>query len=253
MDYQPRILDNYLHTKHFLQLVNVPVFGKPFLYMKNHKAACTTVLATLMDNLIKLRGDGAETIDMASVHTPPKSLLLTGPRGLNMPRVMEDLADRRVFKFTIVREPVARTVSAFSDKIIKGEKQKAKLMRHLKRPVDSDISLSEFLDIMANDEGARDVDRHWRSQRKEVSYEFIDYDFVGDMADLNGAMSHVVKTLFDVDTPELQDTRKSLGHRSASADMIAAMTATDRRNIEIAFGEDFEMYEDVRQRLALAA
>ncbi|TCL00705.1 sulfotransferase family protein [Shimia isoporae] len=253
MDHRPRILDNYLHTKHFLQLVNVPVFGTPFLYMKNHKAACTTVLATLMDHLIKLRGDGGETIDMTSVHTPPKSLLLTGPRGLTMERVMEALADRQVFRFTIVREPVARTVSSFSDKIVKGEKQKAKLMRHLKRPVDDEISLSEFLDIMAHDEAARDIDRHWRSQRKEVSYDFINYDFVGDMADLNGAMSHVVKTIFGVDTPELQDTRKSLGHKSASAEMIEAMTSKDRRNIETAFGEDFEMYEDVRQRLARAA
>ncbi len=253
MEYQPRILENYLHTKHFLQLVNVPVFGKPFLYMKNHKAACTTVLATLMDNLIKLRGDGTETIDMTSVHTPPKSLLLTGPRGLKLDRVMEDLADRQVFRFTIVREPVARTVSAFSDKIVKGDKQKGKLMRYLKRPVEDEISLSEFLDIMAHDAGARDIDRHWRSQRKEISYDFINYDFVGDMADLNGAMSHVVKTIFDVETPRLQDTRESLGHKSGSTEMIAAMTASDKRNIETAFGEDFEMYEDVRQRLALAA
>ena len=253
MVHHPRILDNYLHNKHFLQLVNVPVFGKPFLYMKNHKAACTTVLATLMANLIDLKGAGSETIDMTSVHTPPKSLLLTGPRGLTMDRVMEALADRQVFRFTIVREPVARTVSSFSDKIVKGDKQKGKLMRHLKRPIDDDISLSEFLDIMAQDEAARDIDRHWRSQRKEVSYDFINYDFVGDMADLDGAMRHVVKTIFDVDTPQLQDTRSSLGHKSASAEMIAAMTPTDRRNIETAFGEDFEMYEDVRQRLAQAA
>jgi hypothetical protein len=253
MDHHPRILDNYLHTKHFLQLVNVPVFGKPFLYMKNHKAACTTVLATLMDNLIKARGDGGETIDMTSVHTPPKSLLLTGPRGLTMARVMEALADRQVFKFTVVREPMARTVSSFSDKIVKGEKQKAKLMRHLNRPIDDDITLSEFLDIMAQDQAARDIDRHWRSQRKEVSYDFINYDFVGDMADLNGALNLVVKTLFDVDRPVVQDTRRSLGHKSASAEMIEAMTPTDRRNIETAFGEDFDMYEDVRLRLAQAA
>ena len=47
MEYRPRILDNYQHQRHFLQLVNIPVFGAPFLYMKNHKAACTTVLAPI--------------------------------------------------------------------------------------------------------------------------------------------------------------------------------------------------------------
>ncbi|WP_204112490.1 sulfotransferase family 2 domain-containing protein [Shimia biformata] len=252
MSFHPKILDNYLHQKHFLQLVNIPVSGKPFLYMKNHKAACTTVLATLMAHMLSEKGEDAASIDMSTVHTPPKSLLLTGPRGLSMPRVMEALADRQVFRFTILREPTARTVSSYADKIVKGDKQKAKLMRYLKRPVNSDMSLSEFLDVMAQDEGARDVDRHWRSQRKEVSYDFINYDFVGDMADLKGALAHVTRRVFDAE-PMLQDTRSSLGHKSSSAELIAEMTPTDRKNIETAFGPDFEMYEDVRKTLAQAA
>ncbi len=253
MEYRPRILDNYPHQRHFLQLVNIPVFGTPFLYMKNHKAACTTVLATLMANLLQQKGETTDSIDMGSVHTPPNTLLLTGPRGLSMPRVMEALADKQVYRFTIVREPVARTVSSFADKIVKGEKQKTRLMRYLKRPADSDLTLSEFLDIMAQDPAARDLDRHWRSQRLEISYDFISYDFVGDMADLGGALSRIVRRVFNVAHPELQDTRASLGHKSRSAELIQGMTATDRRNIEAAFGPDFEMYEDVRQKLAEAA
>ncbi len=253
MAYRPRILENYHHQRHFLQLVNIPVFGTSFLYMKNHKAACTTVLATLMANLLAQRGEGTGSIDMGSVHRPPDSLLLTGSRGLSMERVMEALADRQVYRFTVVREPVARTVSSFADKIVKGDKHKIKLMQYLKRPVDSDMTLSEFLDIMAQDVGARDVDRHWRSQRLEVSYDFINYDFVGDMADLDGALTRILRRIFDVERPKVQDTRTSLGHKSKSAELIDGMTATDRRNIEAAFGPDFEMYEEVRQKLAQAA
>lgn len=253
MEHDYSILRNYPHRRHFLQLVNIPVFGAPFLYMKNHKAACTTVLATLMANLLAQKGEGADGIDMNLVHTPPNSLLLTGPRGLTMPRVMDALADRRFFRFTIVREPVARTVSSYADKILKGDKQKNKLMRYLKRPVESDLSLSQFLDVMAHDEGARDVDRHWRSQRLEVSYDFINYDFVGDMADLTGALGVIVRRIFDVEQPQLQDTRSSLGHKSASAELIETMTPADRRNIEKAFGADFDMYDDVKLRLSKAA
>ncbi|PSL19145.1 sulfotransferase family 2 domain-containing protein [Shimia abyssi] len=253
MDYRPRILDNYPNQRHFLQLVNIPVFGAPFLYMKNHKAACTTVLATLMANLLDQKGEGTGSIDMNTVHTPPNTLLLTGPRGLKMAQVLEALADRRVYRFTIIREPVARTVSSFADKIVKGDKQKTKLMRYLKRPVNSDMSLSQFLDIMAQDPGARDVDRHWRSQRLEVSYDFINYDFVGDMADLDGALNRIVRHIFKVDRPQVQDTRTSLGHKSKSAELIEGMTPSDRRNIETAFGPDFEMYHDVRQKLSQAA
>ena len=246
------ILANYSHKRHFLQTVNIPALGEPFLYMKNHKAACTTVLATLMAHLLDLRGEGTESIDMDSVHTPPKTLLLTGPRGLNVRRVMRALDDPGMFRFTIVREPVARTVSSFADKIVKGDKQKTKLMRYLGRPVESDMSLSEFLDILAQDEGAQDVDRHWRPQRKEISYDFIDYDYIGDMADLRGALGHVVKRIFDVDAPKMQDTRRTLGHKSHSQELIEDMTAQDRANIEKAFGPDLEMYEEVRKALGQA-
>lgn len=253
MSLRDDILANYQHKRHFLQTVNIPVLGKPFLYMKNHKSACTTVLATLMAQLLELQGEGTESIDMDSVHTPPKSLLLTGPRGLKVWQVMEALRDPEVFRFTIVREPTARTVSSFADKIVKGDKQKAKLMRYLGRPDDSDITLSEFLDILAQDEGAQDVDRHWRPQRKEISWDYIDYDFVGDMADLNGALAHIVRTLFDAERPEVQDTRKTLGHKSHSRELLEGMTAEDKRNIERAFGPDLEMYDTIRKRLAEAA
>lgn len=248
------ILGNYLHRRHYLQTVNLPAFTpskRRFLYMKNHKCACTTVLATLMTHLQREAGTEHE-FDMDTVHTPPKSLLLTGPRGLTLPMVDRAIHDDRVFKFTIVREPVARTVSAFADKIVKGDKQKTKLMNYLGRPKTSDITLSEFLDIMAHDEGARDVDRHWREQRKEVSYDFIPFDFIGDMADLNGAMTFAIQEIFG-ETPQLQDTRTSLGHKSRSRELIEGMTAQDHKNIETAFGPDFEMYEEVKTRLKEAA
>lgn len=245
------ILVNYPHRRHFLQTVNLPAFApsrRSFLYMKNHKCACTTVLATLMTHLQAEAGTDFE-FDMDTVHTPPRSLLLTGPRGLRMPQVMRAIRNGRNFRFTIVRDPVARTVSAFADKILRADKQKTKLMRYLRRPVTSDITLSEFLDIMAQDPGARDVDRHWREQRKEISYDFIPFDFIGDMADLDGAMSHIIGTIFGAE-PELQDTRSSLGHKSRSRELAEGMTRRDHQNIETAFAPDFEMYEEVKKRFA---
>ena len=97
------------------------------------------------------------------------------------------------------------------------------------------------------------MDRHWRPQRKEISYDYINYDYVGDMADLRGALGYVVKRIFDADTPRMQDTRKTLGHKSHSRELIEGMTAQDHANIEKAFGPDLEMYEEVRKSLAEVA
>jgi hypothetical protein len=249
----PAILANYPNRRHFLQLVNIPVFGTPFLYMKNHKAACTTVLASLMANLNATKDGPPEPIDMGSVHAPPKSLLLTGSRGLTVRRALRWLNDPDVFRFTVVREPVARTVSAYADKIVKGDKQKTRLMRHLGRRVEADLSLSEFLDILAQDPAALDLDRHWRPQRKEVSWDQIEYDYVGDMADLPGAMALILNRIFGPSAQPPEDTRRSFGHKSHSQVLIEGMTAADRRNIERALEGDFEMYESVRHRLAEAS
>lgn len=243
---------NYLHRRHFLQTVNLPASppaGAAFLYMKNHKAACTSILATLMAHLMAERGE-TEALSMENVHTPPKSLLLTGVRGLTPEQVMAALADPAVFKFTVVREPISRTVSAYADKIAGAQKQKRKLMQALGRDADDDLSLSQFLDLLAQEPRLRDLDRHWRNQCKEISYHEIAYDFIGDVADLQGALRIVVARCFAADTPLYQDTRSSLGHRSSSRELIEGLTAADRRNLDSAFADDLDMYDEVRRRLA---
>ena len=247
------LLDNYHHPRHFLQLVHLPAVAtprRPFVYVKNHKCACTTVLATLMAHLqAQQAGHDTHDLDMGTIHTPPKSLLRTGRRGLTTRRAMRAIADDTNFRFTVVRDPVARTVSAFADKVAGAERPGRQLMKYLGRPEDGDITLSQFLDIVAQDEGARDLDRHWREQRKEISYDFIPYDYVGDTATLGAALGHVTRTVF-AQEPRFQDTRRSLGHKSASHELLAAMTPTDRANIEKAYAADFEMYEDIRKRHA---
>ncbi|MFT6423806.1 MAG: hypothetical protein ACJAYH_001354 [Celeribacter sp.] len=247
------LVANYPHRKHFLQTVNLPAVaptGQPFLYMKNHKCACTTVIATLMSLLAKQQGI-EENISMASVHTPPKSVLLTGPRGLADASVVAAVNDPNVFKFSIVRDPVTRTLSAFADKIGSGGKQKTKLMKYLGRPADSNITLKQFIALLASDEGARDLDRHWRSQRLEIAYDHIPFDYIGTVEDIKPAMDHIVRTIFGADAVgQVVDTRRSMGHKTSSKDLVATLTDRDMKNLYKAFGPDFEMYETVQAKLA---
>lgn len=247
------IVKDYPHRRHFLQTVNLPTVapsGGSFLYMKNHKCACTTVLATLMDLLAKEQGL-SETISMDTVHTPPKSVLLTGPRGLSDESVMAAITDPNVFKFSVVRDPVTRTVSAYADKIATGDKQKGKLMKYLGRPADSNITLKQFIALLASDEGARDVDRHWRSQRLEIAYDRIPFDYIGTVEDIKPAMDTIVGKIFGADAiGHVVDTRKSMGHKTSSKEMLATLTSRDMKNLEKAFGPDFEMYEAVKAKAA---
>ncbi|WP_417243507.1 sulfotransferase family 2 domain-containing protein [Celeribacter sp.] len=246
------MLANYPHRRHFLQTVNLPAFDPPqrrFLYMKMHKAACTTVLATLMKQLAATKNI-VEELSMERVHAPPQSLLLTGPRGVSNAMVEAAVQSDDVFKFTIVREPVARTVSAWADKVDVAGKQRANLMAYLGRPADAPLSLSAFIDILAHDEGARDLDRHWRSQRLEMSYDQIPYDYVGVVEDMAPAMAHITAVIFGAEAADqIEDTRRSFGHQTTSRSWRDTLTAQDVKNLEAAFGADLDMYEQVTRRL----
>ncbi len=132
--------------------------------------------------------------------------------------------------------------------LLKTPGQKEKFLWHVGRESDGELGLSDFLDIIAHDETARDLNRHWRPQRKEISFDFIDFDFIGRVDDLNTSVEHISYEIFGNQT-EMQDTRSSLGH-SSSKGAIQSLTRTDHMNLESAFSMDFEMFENVKARFS---
>jgi hypothetical protein len=253
------LMANYIHRRHFLQTANLSAFtppGSKFLFMKTSKAACSTVMATLIRQMARARGDEGNGVmeTLNSVHSPPANLVMSGLKALNEQMIMDALADPDVFKFTVIRDPISRTVSAWADKIDGNEKEKGRLMRYLGRDENSNITLKQFIALLAEDEGARDLDRHWRLQRKETSYDLIDYDYIGLVEEMDAAMEKIVGTCFGTEAAgEIVDTRRTLGHKTKSSELIKTLSAKDLKNLEKAFGPDFEMYEEVKARLSQSA
>jgi len=250
------ILANYRNRRHLLQTMHLPArpYGGPdFLYMKNHKAACTNVLTLLITQMHHAASGGTPPkISMKRVHNLPADYLRAGARSLTWQTAQAALTEPGWFRFTMVRDPVRRTVSAWADKMQPGSnpRHRKDLMTYLGRDPEATVELPEFLDILAQDTGARDIDRHWRPQHKEISYGLIDYDLIGRVEAMDDARQGIVTALFG---PEAQavpvpDTREKLGHRSASHRLVETLSAQDRRNIERAFARDFEMYETVSKR-----
>ncbi len=250
------ILNNYHNRRHLLQTMHIPArpYGGPeFLYMKNHKAACTNMLTLLLTHMHRVLGerDGPE-ISMNGVHNLPADYLRAGARGLDWPLAQAALTAPGWFRFTMVREPLGRTVSAWADKLQPGSnpRHRRDLMAHLGRDPEATLGLSDFLDILAQDEGARDLDRHWRPQHKEISYGLIPYNLIGRVENMDNARRAVTAALFgpEASAVEVIDTREHLGHRSGSRAYSDALSARDRRNVERAFARDYEMYEAVARR-----
>ncbi|MEM7597987.1 MAG: sulfotransferase family 2 domain-containing protein [Pseudomonadota bacterium] len=244
------ILPNYQSRRHLLQNVHLPAqdFGGPyFLYMKNHKAACTNVLTLLITQIHHaLSADESLEISMEGVHNLPPDYLRAGARGLDWATV-EDALFGPCYRFTIIREPLSRTVSAWSDKLLGDTRHRRDLNKVLGRAPETEISLPAFLDVIAQDEDARLIDRHWRPQHLEISFGQVNYDFIGRVEEMDAARAHIIDTLFGAKgrSVKIVDTREHLGHKSSSGTYRDALTAKDRRNVERAFAADFEMYESV--------
>lgn len=254
------ILPNYQSRRHLLQNVHLPAKGyegPKFLYMKNHKAACTNILTLLLTQMHHAMSSNdpsghAPEITMDGVHNLPPDYLRAGARSLDIPTV-EDALFGDWYRFTVIREPLSRTVSAWSDKLQGNTRHRRDLNAVLGRAADAEISLSAFLDIIAQDRRALLVDRHWRPQHMEISADQIRYDFIGRVEDMEGARTRIIERLFGPKGHKVEsiDTRDHLGHRSSSKAHRDALTAQDRRNVDTAFARDFEMYDRVARAEAV--
>ncbi len=246
-----KMLPNYQSRRHLLQNVHLPARafrGPNFLYMKNHKAACTNILTLLMTHIhAETRAEGDVDISMESVHNLDDRYLRAGARSLNPILVEEALNDPNCFRFTVIRDPYSRTVSAWSDRVKGMAAYRRKINAHIGRPPTQEITLSQFLDIVANDESAKYLDRHWRPQCKEISYGLVAYDMIGQVEHMEVARKDIVNRLFSHTSVELSvvDTRQHLGHQSNSAHYKDGLTEQDRKNAERAYEEDLEMYAAV--------
>lgn len=247
------LLQNYHHERHFLQNIHVSNANTskvPFVYVKNHKAACTTILSTTLHNQQTFLNLPPEQISSDMIHKPPKKFMRNGKRTLTVESALAAINDTAYFKFTFVREPLSRLLSAFLDKVSMQTKQRAALFKHVGMQMDEELSLSKFIDIISQDSAARDLDRHWRSQTKEISYSEIEYDFIGTVADIQIGLPYVMKRIFGSDAASIQDTRKTIGHKTNSSALLNELSKADIKKVETIYHDDFEMYARVVKALS---
>jgi len=143
----------------------------------------------LVDKAFVKMGQDTGLVEEAVIHKPPKQLMANGRRNLTTEHAVKAICSKEFFRFTVIREPIVRTISAYSDKILGGGKQKT----------------------------------------------------------AGTAITRVTQSCFDADRSEIQDTRVTLGHASSSTKYLKGLTQTDKRNLEKALEEDFDMYAEVRR------
>ncbi|MEQ9259528.1 MAG: sulfotransferase family 2 domain-containing protein [Roseovarius sp.] len=251
-----RALAGFQKARHFSQnvyAVEGEHVARPVIYLRNHKAACTTIIATLAARAARKQGREAEFSDIGEMHRSRHDAFAP-TRAISLEECYEKVTAPESFTFSFVRHPLQRAASAFADKVMGSPRHRVKLLRVLGRAKDESLTFPEFIRALVENEKALDLDRHWRPQHKELAVEGVSYDYLGAMDHLSRDLPPLLDTVFGVssDASEREaptvDARRVFGHRTRSADLMDQLHASERRAFEAAMAEDYALYEDALTR-----
>jgi hypothetical protein len=139
------------------------------------------------------------------------------------PSLLEEvLTSPEYRRFTVVREPAARLLSGYIEKIGQGLKQSEPIVAALKESTGrdvaaADITLDQFLDVIGDQE-SRDQDPHWRRQADHIGLGIVPYDAVIHLEELDASWARIAEL---TSTPGLQEQffcRNSTGARNRMQD-----------------------------------
>lgn len=185
---------------------------KRFIYFRVPKAANSTVTATLYRRLTGEQHDPTGTSRQirryfARAHT------LTS-------RELENLRER-FFLFAFVRDPFARVLSAYLEKVRLAPPEfrgKRLVYRHYRRPLDQEVSFLEFCTFI--DEGGLYADAHWYPQMTFLPVGVKTLHFLGRVETLDRDLREVFNAIFG---EELIDVASKVRHATGAADKMRAV------------------------------
>jgi len=161
-----------------------------FLYYETPKVACSSIKWTL-----QLLEGGSPANPPSDVHDKSRSTL---KGALSCGWTFEEIfASPRLFRFTFVRNPYARALSCYLEKIVADEEERGRHQQWLGFSQREPVSFLEFLravDRIAE----RDRDIHWRSQAALINDRHIHYHYIGRFESLQRDFRHVLEQL-DID------------------------------------------------------
>lgn len=232
-----------LHTH--ISLVN------RYVYLEVPKAGCGTMKATLgAVEAARLNASAVARVQ-ENPHDRTRMTPFVKPYQLP-PDLLEDvLRGRKWTRFTVVREPAARLLSGYLEKVRQGLKQRepiyAALAEQGRAPERAeDISFADFVDVVAA-MPSRQQDPHWRRQTDHLGLGIIDYDAVIHLEELDSSWPRIAE-LVGVD--DLQDhfyCRNSTGAGSKVAEWYTP-ELIDR--VAQAYADDYRAFGYQPPRLA---
>ncbi len=211
-----------------------PRYG--LMYIVNPKAACSSVKL-----LLSRLESGDFEFDIVNIHKQGASLLPT-PAQVGWKKIEKNLNNPSCFfKFSFTRNPVARIVSCYNDKIVK---QSASFVPALKKSAGYEDTTStdlEFLEVLKiiQTQSVVEMDQHWRPQHYNLMSELVDYDFVGKLETFDEDFKHV---LTQNNCPEIATVSKNKSSKKVTRLTVSDVKQNELNIINEIYKRDFELF-----------
>ncbi len=196
-----------------------------FFFNRIPKAANSTVMATL----------GAYSEFHKPLSRNRKKSRFLRPSRMSAGQVA-GLAE--AFRFTFVRDPYGRALSAFADKVVRKRKQARPFYDWLGRVGADPPAFIDFLRFL--DDGGALSDAHWAPQADLLLLPVERFDFVGKLETIDRDLGFVVERLFAPGAPMAM--RRSGPRTDSHKTLAGAYDAEGRAIVNRVYAADFELF-----------
>nr|WP_246441342.1 sulfotransferase family protein [Aminobacter aganoensis] len=215
-----------------------------YVYVDTPKVACSTIKRALQSAERGYAVDGGEASGgkfgysetLLTVHDRSKSPLR---RPSNRWALRWALA-RASVSFCFVRNPYARVLSAYLDKIATNENRREIFLRGLVEDPREPISFAQFLDVVSG-QTPDTMNAHWRPQCYHNMIDSIGYDFIGAFETLNSDLLEILK----IATPSAISFVSAVDeHRTSAMEYLKQYYEFESsvRSVQSIYKRDFEVF-----------
>jgi hypothetical protein len=201
------------------------------IYVKNPKAACSTLLLWL-DRI----HTGDLDFEPANIHKEHRLPTIPQVGRRQTVRMLRGSA----YRFTFVRSPLRRLESVYWDKIVRSHKWRRRVQAVLGVADDpSDrVSFEQFVTALEQQDPLTGMDPHWRPQHLNLLHPLVAYDAIGRLETFGDDLLRIKEEsgLPDVALPVRNTSRHT------TPDSVYDGRPDLRRRVEALYATDLELY-----------
>ncbi len=166
-----------------------------YVYVEVPKAGCGTMKATLGGLEAARNNPGMAERFQENPHNRLAATPFVRPFQLPPDLLEEVFTSPDYRRFTVVREPAARLLSGYLEKVRQGLKQSEPIIEALRASTGrtltaQEITLEQFVDVVAS-MPSRKQDPHWRRQADHIGLGIVDYDAIIHLEDLDASWDRI--------------------------------------------------------------